>query len=135
MDLKSRIRNITRILISACIVINGIFILLPVFEIPAAIDTTVVLIGNFILFLLALFTFIRSAKALDNPNPHAFVRSYYAGFLIRLLVIAGAAFIYIYMNNGIVNKPALFICMGIYAVYSVIEVSALRKILNEKKNA
>lgn len=117
------------------LIINAIVITLRRLFNTYQIDYGVVMVGNIVLFLIALFTFTKSARALDNPNPHAFVRSYYAGFLIRLLLIAGIAFIYIYLQDGKINKAALFICMGIYAIYSAIEVSALRKILNEKKNA
>ena len=98
-------------------------------------DLSVVLTGNLILFLIGVFTLRKSLKAIEDPNPHAFVRSFYAGFLIRLAVIAAAAFIYIYSQDGKVNRIALFICMGIYAVYSIVEVSSLRKVLSGRKNA
>jgi hypothetical protein len=34
-----------------------------------------------------------------------------------------------------VNKASLFFCMGLYIVYTVIEVSALVKMAKQKKNA
>jgi hypothetical protein len=34
-----------------------------------------------------------------------------------------------------VNKPALFTCVGIYFIYTFIEIAALMKLLKEKKNA
>lgn len=98
-------------------------------------DVNVILIGNLILFVLAVFTFRRSLKAIDDPNPHVFVRHFYAGFLIRLAVIAVTAFLYIYSKDGNVNRVALFVCLGIYALYSIIEVSGLRSVLNQRKNA
>ncbi len=98
------------------------------------VDTDVVLGGNLILFLLSLFTLRRSAAAINDPNPHAFVTSYYAGFLIRLAGVAAAAFFYIYSMQGNVTKESVFVFMGLYAIYSMIEVSTLRKMLKEKKN-
>jgi hypothetical protein len=50
-------------------------------------------------------------------------------------VIAIAAFIYIQMAKKEVNKPALFACMGLYLVYTFIEISTLTKMLKQKKNA
>lgn len=99
------------------------------------INVPVVLAGNAILFLLGIFTVTRAMKAINDPNPHLFVRVYYSGFIIRLFVCALAAGLYIYFNNGGINKQALFICLGIYVLYSVIEVSSLKKIFAEKKNA
>lgn len=99
------------------------------------IDTRLLLITNLLLFVISQFTLKSSLKAINNPNPHAFVRSYYAGFLIRLLTLGAAAFIYIYRQQGVVHKGSLFICLGIYGVYSAIEVTTLRKRLHESKDA
>jgi len=46
-----------------------------------------------------------------------------------------AAFAYIMMEKKNVNKPALIICMGLYLVYTFVEVSSLQKLLKQKKNA
>lgn len=122
-------------MLAVFLLINSLVILFKTDLVEKGIDYTVIFAGNIILFLLGFFTLSRSLKAIDNPNPHVFVRSFYAGFLIRLFVCAIAAFIFIYSRNGNVDKGSLFICMGIYAIYSMIEVAALRKVLNEKKNA
>lgn len=99
------------------------------------VDVNMILTGNLILFVLGVFTLNRSLKAINNTNPHVFVRSFYSGFLIRLAVVAVAAFLYIYSKNGQVSRESLFLFMGLYAIYSIIEVSALRKVLKEKSNA
>ena len=122
-------------MIAVFLLVNSLIVLFRSQLIERGVELTVVFAGNIILFLLGFFTLSRSLKAIDNPNPHVFVRSFYAGFLIRLFVCAIAAFIFIYSRNGNVDKGSLFICMGIYAIYSMIEVAALRKALNEKKNA
>lgn len=99
------------------------------------VDFYMVLTGNLLLFVLSFFTLKRSLNAINHPNPHVFVRSFYAGFLIRLAAVAVAAFLYIYLNEGKVSRASLFSFMGLYAVYSIVEVSALRKVLKEKSNA
>jgi len=99
------------------------------------VDFSMILTGNLILFVLGVFSLNRSLKAIDHPNPHVFVRNFYAGFLIRLAVVAVAAFLYIYSKKGDVSRASLFLFMGLYAIYSIIEVSALRKVLKEKNNA
>lgn len=96
-------------------------------------DQSVLIIGNLIIFLVCLTSYFISAKALSSPNPQATVRAMYGGFLVKLFVCGLAAVIYILSVKKDVNKPALFTCMGLYLVYSFIEVSLLTK-MTKKKN-
>ena len=98
-------------------------------------DQQVLIIGNALLFVITLASFMLAQKGLNNPNSHAFVRAVYSGIMIKLFLCLAAAFIYISTNKAKLNKPALFICMGLYLVYTFMEVSSLMKLLREKKNA
>ncbi len=99
------------------------------------IDQDVVIVGNLILFIVSLITFILSQRSLRSPNPNAFVRAMYTSFLIRFFICLLAAFIYIMSVKKDISKPALIICMMLYVIYTVIEVSSLTKLLRKKKNA
>ncbi|MBC7873266.1 MAG: hypothetical protein H7Y01_04680 [Ferruginibacter sp.] len=99
------------------------------------IDGEVLLIGNFILMVATSLSFVVSQRSLRSANPGASVRSLYGSFMIKFFVIAIAAFIYIMVAKKNVNKPALLICMGLYLVYTFMEVSSLQKLLKQKKNA
>lgn len=131
---KAAIKTPIRIMIILFVIISGLFIFGKTTLQQQNIDTTVVLAGNLLLFLISLLNLVRSASAVDNPNPQVFVRTFYSGFVIRLFACAIAAFIYIYTQQGRINKAALFICLGIYIVYSLIETTTLKKIFNSKKN-
>jgi len=72
---------------------------------------------------------------LNSDNPNVFVRAMYANFMIKLFVCIVAAFIYFKAAKPNINKPGLFVCMGLYVVYTVIEVASLTKLLRKKKNA
>lgn len=98
-------------------------------------DKNVLLAGNLIVFGVSLLAFVISERAIKSPNPQAFVRAMYGSFIIRFFILALAAFIYIMVAKKQVNKPALIACMGLYVVYSVLEISALLKLLKQKKNA
>ena len=98
-------------------------------------DQQVLIIGNALLFVITLASFMLAQKGLNNPNSHAFVRAVYSGIMIKLFLCLAAAFIYISTNKAKLNKPALFICMGLYLIYTFMEVSSLMKLLREKKNA
>ena len=99
------------------------------------VDLTVLVIGNLVLFLATSVSFAISYKGLKSANPHAFVRSVYGSVMIKFFVFAIAAFIYIQSAKAAVNKPALFVCMGLYLVYTFLEVSVLTKLLRKKADA
>jgi hypothetical protein len=96
-------------------------------------DQDVLVFGNIILFIISAITFLMGAKGLQSKNNHAFFRLIYGSFMIKLFLLAGTALIYIMSMKKNVNKPALFFCLGLYLIYTVIEVSALMK-LGKKKN-
>jgi hypothetical protein len=98
-------------------------------------DYTVLAAGNLLIFAVSFVSLLMVAKGLQSKNNHAFFRMVYGNFLIKLLILAGAAFAYIMQAKKEVNKTSLFFCMGLYIVYTVIEVSALVKMAKQKKNA
>jgi hypothetical protein len=124
-----------RPMILVFILLNGFFIsgknLLAKWET----DQSVLIIGNLVLFGASLLSFLLARRSLRSANPNAFVRAMYMSFMIKFFICAGAAFIYIMSAKKDVNKPALFICMGLYIVYTFIEVSSLTKLLKKLKNA
>jgi len=99
------------------------------------IDQSVVIVGNLILFAVSLLSFLLSQRSMKSENPNVFVRAMYTNFMIKLFVCVAAAFIYFTAAKPNINKPGLFVCMGLYVVYTVIEVSSLTKLLRKKKNA
>ena len=98
-------------------------------------DQSVLIIGNLVLFAATLISFVFARHGLKSKNPQAFVRSVYMSIMIKLFISVIAALIYIFLFRKNLNRPALFACMGLYLVYTFIEVSVLTKMLKEKKNA
>jgi uncharacterized membrane protein YwaF len=101
----------------------------------AGIDGTVVLVGNFILFVATFLSYVIFRRSIKTANPHAAVRGMYKSFMIKFFVCLLAAVIYIMAAKNDVNKSGLIICMGLYIIYTVLEVAALQKLLKKKKNA
>jgi hypothetical protein len=95
----------------------------------------VVLIGNLVLFSAALFSFLILKKGLKSTNPYAFVRTVYAGMLLRMAVCMIAVVIYILAERSNVNKIGIFICCGLYLVYTFTEVKILLRLNKSQKNA
>ena len=117
------------------ILLSGFFIIEKNFLIKKGIDYEVLIVGNIVLLIATGLSFYISQRSLNSTNPNASVRSLYGSFMIKFFLIAIAAFIYILIAKKNINKPALFICMGLYLVYTFIEVAALQKLLKQKKNA
>ena len=97
------------------------------------IDGIVILDGNIILFIATALSFWVSQRSFHSTNPSASVRGMYGSFMIKFFVCLITAFIYIMVAKKNVNKPALIICMGLYIVYTVLEVYSLQKLLKQKK--
>ncbi|HEY5463910.1 MAG TPA: hypothetical protein VIJ95_11690 [Hanamia sp.] len=91
--------------------------------------------ANIILFLLSCFGFFIQIKGTKSPNVHAFIRGLYLTLLMKMFVIIGAIFIYIFVMGSNVNKPALFMAMVLYVIYTSIEVVQLMKIARKKTDA
>lgn len=97
-------------------------------------DRNVVVIGNAILFAITGISYMMAQRGLSHTNPNVFFRAVYGSIMIKLFICMIAAFIYISMNKADLNKPALFTCMGLYLVYTFMEVAVLMKQLREKKH-
>ena len=124
-----------RPMILVFIVLNGFFIAGKNMLARWGVDQSVVIVGNLVLFVVSLVSFLLSRRSLKSDNPNVFVRTMYSNFMIKLFACVAAAFIYFSSAKPNINKPGLFICMGLYVVYTVIEVSSLTKLLRKKKNA
>ena len=93
------------------------------------------LIANAALFLLSLSGFFIQVKGLKSSNINAFIRSVYSSLLLKIVIIMIAVIVYIFITGGKVNKPSLFTSMGVYFLYTFIEVTQLMKIARRKPNA
>lgn len=99
------------------------------------VDQDVLIAGNLFLFAVTFFSFLIAERGLQNKNPHTFVRSVMASIMVKMFLCAIAAFVYISIYKKELNKAALFICMGLYLVYTFLEVSILTRLLRRKPDA
>lgn len=99
-----------------------------------SVDRDVLIVGNLILFVVALLSFWLGMRGLRSNNVQKFIRSIYSSFIAKFFILIVAAFIYIMAAKKNVNKPALIACMCLYLVYTFLEVSILMKMAKQKKN-
>jgi hypothetical protein len=98
-------------------------------------DREFLLWANLFLFLISTGGFLLQRKGLQSPNPQVFVRGVYASMMFKLFITMVVVLIYVFIVRSKINKPGLFTAMGLYLVYTVVEVSALMKVARKKKNA
>jgi len=96
------------------------------------VNSSLLLGGNVVLFLIFLLSTALQHQGMREASTHVFLRNVYGGILLKLFGCAMAAFIYIYLSRDTINKPALFGCMFLYILYSVVE---LRVVLKKTQSA
>jgi Ca2+/Na+ antiporter len=133
MILRNRFRDFAPIVL-LFVLVNAVAIAMPTRLGDVNISQDLLLGGNIFLFVVTFFSFLIARKGLQNENPNAFVRSVYGSIMFKLFLCLIAAFIYIAIQKKELNKPAFFTCMGLYLVYTFLEVSILTRMLRRKPN-
>lgn len=98
------------------------------------VDVNALIIGNSLIFLISLISLYFHIKGFLHKNVQVFLRSVYGSMMLKMFGLAAVAAIYILVARKEVNKPALFICMGLYIFYTALEMVQVFKLLKEKKN-
>jgi hypothetical protein len=93
------------------------------------------LIANLILFCLSLLGFFVQLKGLESSNINGFIRGVYSSLLLKIFIVIIILSIYLFANDGKINKPSLFTAMVLYILYTSIEVKQLMKISRTKPDA
>ncbi|KAA9037280.1 hypothetical protein FW778_17800 [Ginsengibacter hankyongi] len=93
------------------------------------------LIANLLLFVLTTAGFFIQMRAIKSSNINAFIRGVYVNLLLKIFIVIIALGIYLFVIKGKVNKPSLFTAMGLYILYTSIEVRQLMKISRKKTDA
>jgi hypothetical protein len=90
--------------------------------------------ANLFLFFISIGGFLLQRKGLESPNPQAFVRGMYASMMFKMFICIIVVLIYVFLFRSKINKPGIFTAMGMYIVYTVVEVTALMKLARTKRN-
>lgn len=90
--------------------------------------------GNLILFVVTIVSLYFHVKGFLHKNIQVFFRSVYGALMIKMLFCAAAVIIYALMAKPNINKPALYVSMALYFVYSFIEVRMIFRLMKQQKN-
>lgn len=117
------------------VILTALFISAKNLLIRRNVDQDVLIVGNMLLMIVTLASYLLLYRGMQSANPNAFVRAMYLSFIVKFFIIVLAAALYILIAKSNVNKPALIFCLFLYLVYTFIEVSVLTKLMKQKKNA
>jgi len=117
------------------IILNGLILTFKTFLENYGFDREFLIWANLFLFFISIGGFLLQGKGLQSPNPQAFVRGMYASMMFKMFICMIVVLIYVFLFRSKINKPGLFTAMGLYIVYTVVEVTALMKVARKKKNA
>lgn len=99
------------------------------------ININFILVANIILFFITFFGFFIQLRSMATANINAFLRGIYSSLIMKMFIVMGAVFVYVLASDGNINKSALFISMGLYIIYTSLEVYQLMKLVRRKPDA
>jgi len=99
------------------------------------VNPTVVIVGNMILFAVSITSLLLYQRAMAHPTTMGFLRNTYSGLFLKLLVCIIAIMIYVVLDREHVNKPAIFTCVFLYFLYTLLEMRSLMQWNKARRNA
>jgi hypothetical protein len=115
-------RMLTRPLVILYIISTALFIIFrPRLE-AKNIDAVVVIVANLLLFTVTMLNLFFQYRNIDNPNPNAAIRGVIAGTFLKLFLLAAAVIIYLLAAGPRRSVNAVFVGMGLYVIYTWLEV-------------
>lgn len=133
MILRNRFREFVPVVL-LFVLVNAVALSLRANWVQWGVSQDLLVYGNLFLFAITFLSFLIAERGLQSSNPHAFVRSVYGSIMFKLFLCLIAAFIYISVYKKNLNKPAFFACMGLYLLYTFLEVTILTRMLRKKPN-
>jgi hypothetical protein len=132
--MKKEYSQLTRPLLIMFLLLTGILLAFQNKLKNKNVNIDVVLIANILLFGVGMVNLWFQLKSLRNPNlsSGAVIRGLMAGTFLKLFVLAAAAMIYLVAAGEGRSVNAIFVAMGLYILYTWIEVRISLR-LNPKK--
>ena len=93
------------------IILNTLILTAKTFLESRGFDREFLIWANLFLFVLSIGGFLLQRKALQSPNPQAFVRGVYASMIFKMFVVMIVVLIYVFLFRSKINKPGLFILL------------------------
>jgi cobalamin biosynthesis protein CobD/CbiB len=97
-------------------------------------DAKLLLYGNFLLFAVTGLSLGLLIGGMHAKTTASFLQSVYGSLIGKLFICGIAAFVY-FKTAAVLNKPTIFILLGLYLLYSFLEIRSILQLTKELKNA
>ncbi len=97
-----------------------------------AYDRLSLIIGDVFLAGISLLSFFLIKNGIESGDANRFVRAKMTGTILKFFLCISLLLIYVFVNDRQVHKPSLFLFLGLYVVYSVIEAVPLSVMARKK---
>jgi|SRR5690606_31656410 len=92
-------------------------------------DFPALMVGNVLLAGISLLSVALVKRGVSSNNPNTFVRAKMSATMVKFFVCIIALLAYVFLNNRqLPHKPSLFLFVGMYLIYAIIESAHLSKI-------
>jgi hypothetical protein len=95
-------------------------------------DTEVLILGNLAVFAVTGLSAWILLRGLRTAKTMAFIRSVYTSFIVKFFLVAVAVLVYAWLAGDALNRPAVFLTMFLYLLYTFLEVKVLLTLMKEK---
>lgn len=93
-----------------------------------------IILGTLLLAGIFTLTYTIAIRGIKHDSAHRFVSTVTLGTIIKLLLCIVAVLIWLLSVRKNLNKPDLFLLMGVYAIFSIVESVYLAKFSRSLKN-
>lgn len=107
------------------VIVNLLGFLLPAPLGSLDVNVEVLLLGNFFVCSITLFSFWMLFRGLKASSTHSFMSSVYGSFIIKLVVSALVVVGYAKRSGSEMNTPGIMACMFLYLIYTFLEIRGL----------
>ncbi len=121
-------------LVGLFLVISFVTMIFKVSLNQQGLDWQVLMGGNIFLYIVTAISFHLLREGMVAATTSAFLTRVYGSILLKLFGCAIAALAYIFISGSKLNKPALFTLMGLYLVYTFVEMRILMKHIKQQKD-
>lgn len=84
--------------------------------------------SNVLLFLLSIWGLRNQIKAVTSGNGQAMVRAVLGSVVLKLFVLGGAVFLYLYLAGPAKNEKSVLTAMFLYLCYTAVETRMAMRI-------
>lgn len=95
---------------------------------PDSYNMPMLIAGDAILALLSIVAYVMADKSLSNPNPNAFIRAKMGSTMLRIFICVAGIATFAYLNGKAPDtKPTIFLLLGMYVIYTILESAVLSR--------